>query len=79
LPLGLKQQHFNNTEFQNSEYEVHQVGPNNSGSLNFSFLAHKAKAVGVTQICSNGGGGAAMATARDGRNFFYRSSHVIYS
>jgi hypothetical protein len=25
--------------------------------MNFSFLAHKAEAVGVTQICANGGGG----------------------
>jgi hypothetical protein len=24
-------------EFQNSEYEVHQVGPKNSGSQNFNF------------------------------------------
>jgi hypothetical protein len=26
------------------------------GSQNFSFLAHKAEAVGVTQICANDGG-----------------------
>jgi hypothetical protein len=62
--LGLKQQNFKNPsevapwepEFQNSEYEVHQVGPNDFGSQNFSFLAHKAEAVGVTHICANGGG-----------------------
>jgi hypothetical protein len=40
------------------EYEVHQVGSNDPGSQNFSFLAHKAEAVGVTQFCANGGGGA---------------------
>jgi hypothetical protein len=28
-------------EFQNSEYEVHQVGPKDAGSRNFSFLAFK--------------------------------------
>jgi hypothetical protein len=32
------------------------VGANDFGSQNFSFLAHKAEAVGVTQICANGGG-----------------------
>jgi hypothetical protein len=27
------------SKFQNSEYEVHQVGPKDYGSQNFSFLA----------------------------------------
>jgi hypothetical protein len=51
---------------------VHQVGPKDSGSQNFSFLALKGKAVGVTQIlCTT------AATARDRRIFFYRTNHVI--
>jgi hypothetical protein len=29
---------------------VHQVGPNEAGSQNFSFITLKGKAVGVTQI-----------------------------
>jgi hypothetical protein len=37
-------------KFQNSGYEVHQVGPKEAGSQNFSFLTLKGKAVGVTQI-----------------------------
>jgi hypothetical protein len=37
-------------EFQNSEYEVHQVGPKDSESQNFSFLALKAEPVGEVQI-----------------------------
>jgi hypothetical protein len=44
---------------------VHQVGSKDSESQNFSFLALKGKAVGVTQIlCTT------AATARDRRNFF---------
>jgi hypothetical protein len=39
------------SEFQNSEYEVHQIGLKDY-SQNFSFLAFKGKAVGVTQISS---------------------------
>jgi hypothetical protein len=30
-------------KFQNSEYEVHQVGPKDYGSQNFSFLACKGR------------------------------------
>jgi hypothetical protein len=62
-PSGLKQQNLKNLSEVatlrnlNSKYEVHQVGPNDSGSQNFSFLAPKAEAVGVTQICANGGNG----------------------
>jgi hypothetical protein len=47
---------------------VHQIGPKDSGSQNFSFLALKAEPVGEVQILRT-----AMATARDGRKFFYRS------
>jgi hypothetical protein len=55
---------------------VHQVGSKDSGSQNYSFLALKGKAVGVTQIlCTT----ATAATARDRRIFFYRSNHVSYS
>jgi hypothetical protein len=50
-------------EFQNYEYEVHQVGPKDSGSQNFSFLALKAEPVGKVQILR-------AATARDRREFF---------
>jgi hypothetical protein len=40
------------------EYEVHQVGLKDYGSQNFSFLALKGEAVGVTQISSYNGNGA---------------------
>ena len=46
------------SEFQNSEYEVHQVGPKNAGSQNFSILGSMVLAVGVTQILSYNGNGA---------------------
>jgi hypothetical protein len=37
--------------YQNSGYEEHQFGPQNAGSLNFSFQALKGEAVvGVTQM-----------------------------
>jgi hypothetical protein len=36
--------------FKNTEYAGHPVGPKNSGSRNFSFLAFKGKAVDVAQI-----------------------------
>jgi hypothetical protein len=52
-------------KFQNSEYEVHQEGPKDSGSQNFSFLALKAKPVGEVQILRT-----ATAMARDRRNCF---------
>jgi hypothetical protein len=39
-----------NLHFKISKYEVHQVGLKDSGSQNFTFLALKGKAVGVTQI-----------------------------
>jgi hypothetical protein len=49
-------------KFQNSEYEMHQVGPKDYGSQNFRFLALSAEAVGEAKIlCS------AAATARDRR------------
>jgi hypothetical protein len=51
---------------------VHQVGPKDSGSQNFSFLALKAEPVGEVQILRT-----ATATARDRRKFFYRSNHVF--
>jgi hypothetical protein len=41
--------------YQKSEYEVHQVGPKNAGSQNFSYLVSKGEAVGVTQIPSHNG------------------------
>jgi hypothetical protein len=44
---------------KNSEYRGHQVGPKDSGSQNFSFLAFKGKAVGVAKIYANGNGNGA--------------------
>jgi hypothetical protein len=51
---------------------MHQVGPKDSESQNFSFLALKAKPVGEVQILRT-----ATATARDRRKNFYRSNHVF--
>jgi hypothetical protein len=46
--------------FQNSEYEVNQIGPKDSGNQNFSFIAPKGEAEGVTQIlCHTGTGNGA--------------------
>jgi hypothetical protein len=55
------------------EYEVHQVGPKNHGSQNFSFLAYKEEAVGVVQIFANdGNGNGAWQT-----EFFYSSNQFF--
>jgi hypothetical protein len=43
-------------EFQNSEYKVHQVGPKDSGSQNFSFLALTSEPVDEVQIFAYGNG-----------------------
>jgi hypothetical protein len=56
LSRNLYGRYFYNVKFQNSEYEVHQVGPKNYGSQNFSLLA--CEAVGVVQFFANGGYGA---------------------
>jgi hypothetical protein len=50
------------SKFLKSEYEVHQFGQN------FSFLAFKGEAVGLTQISSY--------NVR-GRRIFFRSNHVF--
>jgi hypothetical protein len=39
-------------KFQNSEYEVHQVGSNGACSQNFSFLALNTAELAVPQISS---------------------------
>jgi hypothetical protein len=49
---------------------MHQVGPKESESQNFSFLALKAEPVGEVQILRT-------ATARDRRKKIYRSNHVF--
>jgi hypothetical protein len=53
---------------------VHQVGPKDSGSKNFSFLALKAEPVGEVQILRTT---TATARARDGRKKIYGSNHVF--
>jgi hypothetical protein len=55
------------SEYKDSEYKVHQVGLNDSGSQNFRILAYKGEAVGVTQIYPTMAGTA--TTARDRRIF----------
>jgi hypothetical protein len=54
-----------NLEFQNSEYEAHQVGPKDFASQNFSFLVLKAEPVGEVKI---------LLTVRDGRIFLLLKS-----
>jgi hypothetical protein len=39
-------------EFQNSEYEVHQIGPNKACSQNFSFLELNTAELAAPQILS---------------------------
>jgi hypothetical protein len=55
-----------------TEYEVHQVGPKNYGSQNFSFLAFIGTELVSRKIS------ATVATARDRRKKFCRSKHVIF-
>jgi hypothetical protein len=52
---------------RNSEYEVHQVGPKDYGSQNFSFLAFIGTELVSRQI-------TATATARDRRIFFKKDA-----
>jgi hypothetical protein len=40
------------SKFQNSEYEVHQIGSNEAGSQNFSFLALNTAQLAAPQISS---------------------------
>jgi hypothetical protein len=40
------------SKFQNSEYKVHQVGSNEAGSQNFSFLALNTAELAAPQISS---------------------------
>jgi hypothetical protein len=56
-----------NPEFQNSdEYEVHQVGPKDAGSKNFSFLVLDAAKLSIDTHFAQ----QPLVTPRDGRNFF---------
>jgi hypothetical protein len=58
------------SKFQNSEYEVHQVGPKHYGSQNFSFITFLGTELVSIQI-------SATATARDRRKIFYRANLVF--
>jgi hypothetical protein len=64
------------SKFQNSEYEVHQVGSNEAGSHNFSFLALNTAELAAPQISSKKPT-ARPATPRDRRKFFFRSKLVF--
>jgi hypothetical protein len=46
LGRNLYGRYSHNVKFQNSVYEVHQVGPKDSRSEIFSFLALKAESIG---------------------------------
>jgi hypothetical protein len=70
LSWNLYERYPKDSKFQNSEYEVHQVGPKDYGSQNFSFLASIGTELASIQI-------SATATARDRRNFFFRSNDVF--
>jgi hypothetical protein len=63
-----------NLNLKKFEYEVHQAGPKDSGSQNFSFLALKAEPVGEVQILRT-----ATATARDRRIFFLIAQIMFFS
>jgi hypothetical protein len=65
----LRRNLYGDVKFQNSEYEVHQVGFKNSGSRNFSFLAAEGAELASTQNFST----TATETATA------RSNHVSYS
>jgi hypothetical protein len=54
------------SKFQNSEYEVHQVGSNEACSKNFSFLALSTAELAAPQISSKN-----PLDRRDRRKFFF--------
>jgi hypothetical protein len=62
-PLGLKQQNLKNLSevatLRNLNFKILSIRYIKLAQMTprASFLAHKAEAVGVTQICANGGGG----------------------
>jgi hypothetical protein len=61
------------SKFQNSEYEVPQVGSNQAGSQNFSFLALNTAELAAPQISSK----KPPAAPRDRRKLFFRSKLVF--
>jgi hypothetical protein len=56
-------------EFQNSEYEVHQVGSNEACSQNFSFLALNTAELAAPQILSKN---LRQRRVTDALNSFFR-------
>jgi hypothetical protein len=72
LSRNLNGRYPKNVKFQNSEYKVTQVDTKDSGSQNFSFLAFKRLLQRRDKFRPT-----MAATARDRREFFYRSNHVI--
>jgi hypothetical protein len=63
------------SKFQNSEYEVHQVGSNEAGSQNFSFLALNTTELGAPQILSKN---PRQRRVTDGKFFFALNSFFRY-
>jgi hypothetical protein len=59
-------------EFQNSEYEVHQVGSNEACSQNFSFLALDTAELAAPQISSKNPRKGRQRHVTDGKNSFFR-------
>jgi hypothetical protein len=57
------------SKFQNSEYEVHQVGLNEAGSQNFSFLALNTAELGAPQILSKNPRQRRQRRVTDGKFF----------
>jgi hypothetical protein len=69
------------SKFQNSEYEVHQVGSNEAGSQNFSFLALNTAELAVRQISSKNPRQRRQRRQRrvtDGKFFFALNSFFRY-
>jgi hypothetical protein len=69
------------SKFQNSEYEVHQIGSNEAGSQNFSFLALNTAELAAPQISSKNPRQRRQLRQRrviDGNFFFALNSFFRY-
>jgi hypothetical protein len=62
------------SKFQNSEYEVHQVGSNEAGSQNFSFRALNMAELAAPQISSKNPRQGRQGRVTDGKIFFALNS-----
>jgi hypothetical protein len=66
------------SKFQNSEYEVHQVGSKEAGNQNFSFLALNTAELDAPQISSKNSRQGRHRRVTDGKFNFALNSFLRY-